>query len=192
MTPRADVPVRLAVSQVAGSESRVAAPGHTVSAALIPMTTPPATSTYALATSWTLKVRLTTPAGRLSIPALGMTRAVYSWGCRGGTIPDKVLAWGCSGAHNIYLLGHAYGVFAVIHDAWHTHRLTTGMILWFAGPDGHLIRFRLAWVRHTSATYANSTAYTWAYNATTSDSVTLQTCDGAYSQYRIIVRFVRG
>jgi hypothetical protein len=46
------------------------------------------------------------------------------------------------------------------------------------------------WIKHVTTTYLNATAGSWATNASSTPIMTLQTCDGSYNQYRIMVRLV--
>jgi hypothetical protein len=125
----------------------------------------------------------------LWIPALGLSRAISDWGCRGGAIPDRVEYWGCAGRNNLYLLGHAYGAFAAIHDGYHSGALHVGLIAYFADKAGRVHRFRISQIRHVAnSTYGSWSG--WAVGATSGPVITLQTCDGATSAYRILVRLV--
>ena len=133
------------------------------------------------------------PGRHLAIPALGIHQPIYRWGCHGGTLPDRVWSWGCSGHNNLYLLGHAYGAFKPVHDAFATHTLTKGMTLRLRTETGKVLTFHLAWVRKVHASELGTDMWgpgrTWAWNATPRRVVTLQTCWGRRSQDRIIVRF---
>lgn len=125
----------------------------------------------------------------LWIPALGLSRGISDWGCRGGLIPDRVEFWGCAGRNNLYLLGHAYGAFAKIHDGYHSGALRVGLIAYFADKSGRVHRYRVSQIRHVAnAAYASWSG--WAIGATSGPVITLQTCDGATSAYRILVRLV--
>ena len=142
-------------------------------------------------TSATTKPRTTGYHGvyRLWIPALGLSRSISDWGCRGGTIPNRVESWGCAGTNNLYLLGHAWGVFAPIHDGYHSGALRPGLTAWFADKSGDVHRYEVSWVRHVALDdYASWS--TWAIAASSRPVITLQTCDGATSAYRILVRLV--
>jgi hypothetical protein len=128
--------------------------------------------------------------GRLSFPvANGLDRSVYDWGCRGGTVPNLVLRWGCAGRNNLYLLGHASGVFNGVVDAWRDGRLTAGRLASLT-RNGVKRTYKVAWVRLVPASYVwkGLTGDKWAWNATSTPAITLQTCWGATSQYRLIVR----
>jgi hypothetical protein len=125
----------------------------------------------------------------LWIPALGLSRAISDWGCRGGAIPDRVEYWGCAGRNNLYLLGHAYGAFAAIHDGYHSGALLVGLTAYFADKAGRTHRYRISEIRHV-ANSAYGSWSGWAVGATSGPVITLQTCDGATSAYRILVRLV--
>jgi hypothetical protein len=125
----------------------------------------------------------------LWIPALSLSRDIYDWGCNGGLIPNRVEYWGCVGRNNLYLLGHAWGVFAKIHDGYHSGALRVGLTAFYADKRGVIHRYRISWVRHVAiADYASWSE--WAMAASSGPVITLQTCDGATSAYRILVRLV--
>ena len=125
----------------------------------------------------------------LWIPALGLSRGISNWGCNGGLIPNWVEYWGCVGKNNLYLLGHAWGVFAPIHDGYHSGALKVGLTAWYADKAGKVHRYRISWIRHV-ANKNYATWSTWAMASSSSQIITLQTCDGATSAYRILVRLV--
>jgi hypothetical protein len=125
----------------------------------------------------------------LWIPALGLSRSIFDWGCNGGLIPNRVEYWGCAGKNNLYLLGHAWGVFAKIHDGYHSGALRVGLVAYYADKSGKVHGYRISQIRHV----ANSDYATWsrwAMAASSTRIITLQTCDGATSAYRILVRLV--
>ena len=125
----------------------------------------------------------------LWIPALSLSREIYDWGCNGGLIPNRVEYWGCVPKSNLYLLGHAWGVFAKIHDGYHSGALHAGLTAWYANKAGTVRKYRIAWVRHVkNADYASWSQ--WAMAPSSSQVITLQTCDGPTSAYRILVRLV--
>ena len=129
--------------------------------------------------------------GTLRFPAIDLARPVYRWGCRGGTLPNLVVRWDCAGTNNTYLLGHAWGVFWPLYDARRDGRLRVGQHLSLADSTGQTRRYELAWFRIVPATYVwhGRSGDEWAWNATSRRAVTLQTCWGANSAYRLIVRF---
>jgi hypothetical protein len=94
--------------------------------------------------------------------------------------------WGCSGANNVYLMGHAYSVMKPLHDAYVSGRLKVGMKAYYAGADGKVHVYAVRWWRLTRPT----TDAAWAWAAQSVPSMTLQTCVGADSQWRLMVRLV--
>ncbi len=127
--------------------------------------------------------------GTFAFPVAGLKRSVYDWGCRGGTIPHLVLRWGCAGSNNLYLLGHASSVFDPIHNAYRDGRLTAGALATWT-HNGVKQTYRVAWARIVPASYVwkGQTGDKWAWNATSRRAITLQTCWGTASAYRLIVR----
>ena len=123
---------------------------------------------------------------RFAIPTIGVNSPIgtTSWG---ELIPDGIWRWPCAGANNVYLLGHAWGVFAPVHDGYHSGLLRPGLIALYADGAGVVHRYRLLWVQDLPVAEWGKGA-TWA--ATAGPAITLQTCDGAASDYRIMVRFV--
>ena len=125
----------------------------------------------------------------LWIPALGLSHEIYDWGCNGGLIPNRVEYWGCVGKNNLYLLGHAWGVFKAVHDGYHSGALHVGLTAWYADKSGSIHRYRISWIRHVANKDYDSWSQ-WAMATTSTKVITLQTCDGATSAYRILVRLV--
>ncbi len=118
------------------------------------------------------------------IPALGVNRSVSSYSCSSEAYPgDRVYRWGCAGGNNVYLFGHAYSVFKPLHDAYVRGRLTKGMKVHYADGKGRVSTYAVSWWKVT--TPDNSA---WAYAGQSRPSLTLQTCVGTKSQYRLIVR----
>jgi hypothetical protein len=122
----------------------------------------------------------------LAIPALRIDAPIGITTC-GGLIPNGIWKWPCAGPNNLYLLGHAWGVFKPLHDGYHAGLLTTGLTALYADGSGAVHRYRLLWVEHL-AVAAWGKGATWA--GTAGPVITLQTCDGATDAYRIIVRLV--
>jgi Sortase domain len=121
----------------------------------------------------------------LWVPALGINRSVSWFPCSRSSGPDNyVYRWGCAGHNNVYLLGHAYGVFKPLHDAYLSGRLRVGMVAIYADGSGHITRYRL-----TAWHVVSPLDISWS-GATSSRTLTLQTCIGSNSQYRLDVRFV--
>jgi hypothetical protein len=120
-------------------------------------------------------------------PALGINRSVTGFACTSSAYPgDRVYRWGCAGANNVYLFGHAHSVFKPLHDAYVRGRLQKGMKVMYADGSGKVSTYRIAWWKVTTPTNG-----AFAYAAQSRPSMTLQTCVGARSQYRLIVRLVR-
>ena len=126
----------------------------------------------------------------LWIPGLGLSRGISDWGCNGGLIPNRVEYWGCAGKNNLYLLGHAWGVFAPIHDGYHSGALHVGLTAYYADKGGTVRKYRISQIRHV-ANKDYATWSQWAMASSSSQIITLQTCDGSTSGYRILVRLVR-
>ncbi len=102
-------------------------------------------------------------------------------------IPNGIWSWPCSGANNLYLLGHAWGVFKPLHDGYHAGLLQPGLAATYTDAAGTAHAYKLEWVKDLPiATWGKGEV--WA--ATAGPVITLQTCDGAKDDYRIIVRFV--
>ena len=121
------------------------------------------------------------------IPALGVNRSVTGFACSSQAYPgNRVYRWGCAGGNNIYLFGHAHSVFQPLHDAYVSGRLRKGMAVYYAGSDGVVHRYVVRWWKVTTPTNG-----AWAYAGQSRPSLTLQTCVGARSQFRLIVRLVR-
>lgn len=123
---------------------------------------------------------------RFSIPTLGINSTIGTTSC-GVLIPNGIWYWPCAGRNNLYLMGHAWGVFAPVHNGYHSGLLTAGLTALYSDGAGVVHRYRLLWVEDLPVAVWGKGA-TWA--ATSSSVITLQTCDGATDNYRIIVRFV--
>ena len=118
------------------------------------------------------------------IPSLGIDRSTRFFACSSSAYPgDRLYRWGCAGSRNVYLFGHAHSVFKPLHDAYVRGRLKKGMDLWYADGGGRVRHYEVAWWRVTTPDKG-----AWAYAAQSRPSVTLQTCVGSKSQYRLIVR----
>ena len=121
------------------------------------------------------------------IPSLGISRSVSYFPCDRKRPPDNfVYRWGCSGTNNVYLLGHAYSVFKPLHDAYTSHRLKVGLKAYYADATGKVHVYAVKWWKTTPPT----TSASWAWAAQSTPSMTLQTCVGANSQLRLMVRLV--
>ena len=122
------------------------------------------------------------------IPALRINRSVSSFPCSRSRPPDNyVYRWGCAGRNNIYLLGHAYSVFKPLHDAYVNGRLRKGLKVVYADGAGRVHTYSVIWWRVVRPT----TSASWAWAALARPSMTLQTCLGSHSEYRLMVRLVR-
>jgi sortase (surface protein transpeptidase) len=123
----------------------------------------------------------------LWIPALGINRSVSFFSCSSSAYPgNRVYRWGCAGSNNVYLFGHAYSVFKPLHDAYVRGRLSKGMKVMYADGSGKVSTYAVSWWKLTTPDKG-----AWAYAAQSRPSLTLQTCVGANSQYRLIVRLLK-
>jgi sortase (surface protein transpeptidase) len=122
----------------------------------------------------------------LWIPALGVNRSVGWYPCGASNAPGLgVYRWGCAGRNNVYLLAHAYAAFRSLHDAYVSGRLRKGMRVIYADASGRVRTYVVMWWRLTTPDNG-----AFAYAAQSRPSMTLQTCVGARSQYRLVVRLV--
>ena len=119
------------------------------------------------------------------IPALGINRSVVFFSCSSSGVNNYVYRWGCAGSNNVYLFGHAFSVFRSLHDAYVSGRLYRGMRVIYADGNGHVRTYSVRFWKVVSPTNG-----AWAYAAQSRPSMTLQTCVGSKSQYRLIVRLV--
>ena len=94
--------------------------------------------------------------------------------------------WGCAGRNNVYLFGHAHSVFKPLHDAYVRGSLRKGMKVYYADSSGHVSTYAVRWWRLTTPENG-----AWAYAGQSRPTLTLQTCVGSRSQYRLIVRLTR-
>lgn len=119
------------------------------------------------------------------MPALGINRTVYWFSCSRTRPPDNyVYRWGCAGRNNVYLLGHAWGVFKPLHDAYVQGRLRVGMEVIYADGAGRVRHYRIVSWRVVSPTVSN-----WI-GSFSRPTMILQTCVGSRSQYRLNVKLV--
>ena len=124
---------------------------------------------------------------RVWIPALGVNRSIAFFSCSSNAYPgDRVYRWGCAGGNNVYLFGHAHSVFKPLHDAYVRGRLKKGMKVIYADGNGKVSTYVVRWWRVTTPDKGE-----WAYAGQSRPSLTLQTCVGAKSQYRLIVRLTK-
>ncbi len=121
------------------------------------------------------------------IPSLGINRSVAAFPCSRSRPPDNlVYRWGCAGSNNVYLMAHSYGMFKPLHDAYVSGRLAKGMKVYYAGGDGRVRTFSVSWWKTARPT----TSASWAWAPQSRSSMTLQTCVGSNSAYRLFVRLV--
>ena len=124
---------------------------------------------------------------RFWIPSLGMKDRVYWFACTRSRDPDNLIyRWGCAGNNNVYILGHAYGVMKPLHDLYVRGGLHKGMVAVYADNAG-----RVHWYKVTSWRVVDPSEAAWAIASQPVPSMTLQTCVGKYSQYRLNVRLVQ-
>ena len=121
------------------------------------------------------------------IPALGIDRSVSGFACSSSAYPgNRVYRWGCAGRNNVDLFGHAHSVFKPLHDAYVRHRLKKGMKVVYADSRGKVSTYAVAWWKVVKPDNG-----AFAYAAQSRPSMTLQTCVGSKSQYRLIVRLTK-
>lgn len=124
---------------------------------------------------------------RVWIPSLGIRTSVARFACSSNAYPgDRVYRWGCAGSNNVYLFGHAHSVFKPLHDAYVRGRLSKGMKVHYADSGGRVSTYKVAWWKVTTPDKGE-----FAYASQSRPSMTLQTCVGARSQYRLIVRLTK-
>lgn len=122
------------------------------------------------------------------IPSLGISKSVQSFPCSRSRPPDAgVYRWGCAGSNNVYLLSHAWSTFKPLHDAYTSGRLHTGLKVVYADGAGAVHTYSVIWWKVVAPT----TAAKWAWASLSAPGMTLQTCVGANSAYRLMVRLTR-
>jgi sortase (surface protein transpeptidase) len=120
------------------------------------------------------------------IPSLGVSRSVETFACTRSTPPaNQVYRWGCAGQNNAYIFGHAWGVMKPLHDAYVSGRLKVGMTAVYADGKGRVRTYRVTEIRVVTPDKVD-----WAIAAQAVPSMTLQTCVGAKSDRRLLVRLV--
>jgi sortase (surface protein transpeptidase) len=120
------------------------------------------------------------------IPSLGVSRSVETFACTRSTPPaNQVYRWGCAGKNNAYIFGHAWGVMKPLHDAYVSGRLKVGMTAVYADGKGRVRTYRVTEIRVVTPDKVD-----WAIAAQALPSMTLQTCVGAKSDRRLLVRLV--
>jgi hypothetical protein len=73
-----------------------------------------------------------------------------------------------------------------LHDAYVSGRLRKGAKAWYADPNGKVHVYAVRWWKVTLPTPDAA----WAWAAQDVPSMTLQTCVGKDSRYRLMVRLV--
>jgi hypothetical protein len=121
------------------------------------------------------------------VPALGINKSVQAFPCDRERPPDNFMyRWGCAGENNVYLMGHAYSAMKPLHDAYYNGRLKVGLKVYYAGSNGKVRTYAVRWWKKTLPTPDAS----WAWAPQAKPSMTLQTCVGKDSKYRLMVRLV--
>ena len=121
------------------------------------------------------------------IPSLGIDRSVSGFSCSSTAYPgNRVYRWGCAGVNNVYLFGHAHSVFKPLHDAYVRGRLKKGMKVIYADSKGRVTTYAVRWWKVVRPDQGE-----FAYAAQKTPSLTLQTCVGSRSQYRLVVRLTK-
>ncbi len=149
-----------------------------------------AASAEATAAKATADAKAAAPAyvGRnhLWIPSLGLSRSVETFACTRKTPPaNRVYRWGCAGKNNVYLFGHAWGVMKPLHDGYVAGRVKIGMVAKFADATGKVRTYRVTAIRIVTPDQV-----AWAIASQPVASMTFQTCIGANSDRRLLVRLV--
>ena len=120
------------------------------------------------------------------IPKLGMSYHVYLFECTRNRPPDNLIyRWGCAGTNNVYILGHAYGVMKPLHDLYVRGGLRVGLVAKYADRKGVVHTYRV-----TTWRVVDPVDSAWAIASQPVPSMTLQTCVGKDSRYRLNVRLV--
>jgi len=124
---------------------------------------------------------------RFWIPSLGLNYRVHLFECSRSRDPDNyIYRWGCAGANNVYILGHAYGVMKPLHDLYARGGLRKGMVAIYADGAG-----RVHWYRVTEWRVVDPSEAAWAIASQPVPSMTLQTCVGKDGSKRLNVRLVQ-
>lgn len=122
----------------------------------------------------------------LVIPELGIRNTVTAMPCdHVRPVLNETYHWECAGANNRYLLGHAYSVFKGLHDGYEAGRLHVGMRATWTDATGRVTTYAV-----TEWRVVTQDQVAWAVAAQPVDSMTLQTCLGANSEFRLLVRLV--
>lgn len=122
----------------------------------------------------------------LWIPSLRLSRSISTFACTRKTPPaNLVYRWGCAGKNNVYLFGHAWGVMKPLHDGYLAGRVKIGMIAKYADATGKVRTYRVTAIRIVTPDQV-----AWAIASQPVASMTFQTCIGANSERRLLVRLV--
>ena len=120
------------------------------------------------------------------IPSLGINRDIVWFPCSRTKPPGhQIYSWGCAGKNNVYLFGHAASVMKPLYNAYYSKRLKVGMKVVYADGNGKVRTYKVTTWKVVLP--ANSA---WAIAAQSRPSMTLQTCVGANSSHRLVVRLV--
>ena len=120
------------------------------------------------------------------IPSLGMSDHVHAFPCSRSRPPDNYMyRWGCAGENNVYILGHAYSVMKPLHDLYVSGGLKKGMVAVYANGAGKVTKYKVV-----SWRVVDPAESAWAIASQPVPSMTLQTCVGKKSQWRLNVRLV--
>ena len=126
----------------------------------------------------------------LWIPALSLSRDINDWGCNGGLIPNHVEYWGCVPRSNLVPARPRLGRLRQDPRRLSLGALHVGLTAWYADKAENVHKYRISWIRHVRNGGLRVTGAKLAMAATSGQVITLQTCDGATSAYRILVRLV--
>jgi sortase (surface protein transpeptidase) len=120
------------------------------------------------------------------IPSLGMSNSVHAFPCSRSRPPGNYMyRWYCAGDNNVYIMGHAYSVMKPLHDLYVSGGLHKGMTAIYANGSGKVTKYRVV-----SWRVVDPTESAWAIASQPVPSMTLQTCLGKRSQWRLNVRLV--
>jgi sortase family protein len=121
-------------------------------------------------------------------PALGIDKRVYSFPCSRSQKPGNVVyRWGCAGRNNVYLMGHAANVFGSLNRSYYNGRLRRGLKVYYADSGGTVRTYAVRWWKVVEPTPDAA----WAWASLSAPSMTLQTCIGRNSEYRLMVRLAQ-
>ena len=163
-----------------------AAPKPVAKAPVVRKTAVAPKATATKTTTKTAAARVYAGTNHLWIPSLGISHSVAWFSCTRSTPPGAgVYRWGCAGRNNVYLFGHAWSTMKPLHDAYVSGHLHTGMVVYYADGTGHVRSYKVTAIKVVTP---DQTA--WAIAAQAVPSMTLQTCVGSRSQYRLLVRLV--